>query len=116
MQQNADGMVLWFLILSEQAGKQAPAGQAKVGAITKVNDDSACQNNQMQGQKKGPGQHAAVNSFSFTAMRDLIVPYFQAGQTPKQSPAAQQVKRRKERPVAVTDFCDRPAAAQGKFS
>mmetsp|Transcript_6294 Transcript_6294/g.22422 ORF Transcript_6294/g.22422 Transcript_6294/m.22422 type:complete len:615 (-) Transcript_6294:1711-3555(-) len=41
-----------------QAGKQAPAGQAK--------------NNQMQGQKKAPGQHAA------------------AGQTPKQSPAAQQ--------------------------
>ncbi|EKX53059.1 hypothetical protein GUITHDRAFT_101505 [Guillardia theta CCMP2712] len=73
-----------------QAGKQAPAGQAKVGAISKVNDDSACQNNQMQGQKKAPGQHAAVNSFSFPAMRDLIVPYCQAGQTPKQSPAAQQ--------------------------
>jgi len=58
VQQIADGMVLWFLILAEQAGKQAPAGQAK--------------NNQMQGQKKAPGQHAA------------------AGQTPKQSPAAQQ--------------------------
>mmetsp|Transcript_6292 Transcript_6292/g.22407 ORF Transcript_6292/g.22407 Transcript_6292/m.22407 type:complete len:647 (-) Transcript_6292:2565-4505(-) len=72
VQQIADGMVLWFLILAEQAGKQAPAGQAKVGAISKVNDDSACQNNQMQGQKKAPGQHAA------------------AGQTPKQSPAAQQ--------------------------